>query len=162
MISATAIAASFERNVSIVKMQTDSMTQTDSLVQLPFRANCMNWVIGHLVTNRLNVIKLLEGLPTFDPAPLARYKRESEPVTGEAEGVLRLDELIHYLEQAQAQIANLLASADPESFMRQVAFFGNLSMTIGEWLLFFYFHDSYHTGQTEIYRQAAGKNDKII
>jgi uncharacterized damage-inducible protein DinB len=35
-------------------------------------------------------------------------------------------------------------------------------MTIGEWLLFFFFHESYHTGQTEIMRQAAGKNDKII
>jgi len=25
-----------------------------------------------------------------------------------------------------------------------------------------YFHDSYHTGQMEILRQAAGKDDKII
>jgi uncharacterized damage-inducible protein DinB len=35
-------------------------------------------------------------------------------------------------------------------------------MSIAEWLLFFYFHDTYHSGQTEILRQAAGKDDKII
>jgi hypothetical protein len=45
---------------------------------------------------------------------------------------------------------------------REIAFFGNSTMTIGEWLLFFLFHKSYYTGPTEIMRQAAGKNDAII
>ena len=31
-----------------------------------------------------------------------------------------------------------------------------------EWLFFLYFHDCYHTGQTELLRQAAGMNDKVI
>lgn len=35
-------------------------------------------------------------------------------------------------------------------------------MSVAEWLMFFYFHDTFHTGQTEILRQATGKNDKVI
>jgi len=26
----------------------------------------------------------------------------------------------------------------------------------------FYFHDTYHTGQTDLLRQVAGKHDKVI
>lgn len=162
MISTKTMADSFERNVQIVKLQTAGLTHPDSLVQLPFRANCLNWVVGHLVTNRLNVLKLLGADPVFDAVSLARYKRESEPVTAEGEDVLELEQLIDLLEKAQSQIADLLASLEASGFQRQVAFFGNRSMTVGEWLLFFYFHDSYHTGQTEILRQAVGVNDKII
>jgi len=122
----------------------------------------MNWVVGHLVTNRNTILKLLGVEQPPAAERVARYTRESEPVTGEGEGVLPLDELLALLEQAQAHIAALLAEITPEELDRQVAFFRNRSQTVGEWLLFFYFHDSYHTGQTEILRQAAGKDDKII
>ena len=32
----------------------------------------------------------------------------------------------------------------------------------GERLFFWYFHETYHVGQTELLRQLAGKDDKII
>jgi len=35
------------------------MSQADSLIQLPFRSNCMNWIVGHILTNRYNVLRLL-------------------------------------------------------------------------------------------------------
>jgi uncharacterized damage-inducible protein DinB len=34
--------------------------------------------------------------------------------------------------------------------------------TVGEQLAFLHFHEAYHTGQTEMLRQLAGKNDKVI
>ncbi|OGO38236.1 MAG: hypothetical protein A2W35_20485 [Chloroflexi bacterium RBG_16_57_11] len=88
--------------------------------------------------------------------------RDSEPVTTNGPDVLPLDELITLLERAQAQIVSLLAEITPADLDRQVAFFGRRSMSIAEWLMFFYFHDTYHTGQTEILRQASGINDKVI
>ena len=162
MISATHMAESYDRNVEIVKMQTAGLSHTDSLVQLPFRGNCMNWLVGHLVTNRYNVLKLLTGEMPPEAQRVARYTRESQPITCEDEGVLTLEELLEILEQTQRRLADCLATTTPEALDRQVAFFGRRSMTVGEWLLFFFFHDSYHTGQTEILRQAAGKDDKVI
>ena len=162
MIKPNTLAESFSRNVEIVKLQTQGMTHEDSLVQLPFRANCMNWVLGHLVTNRNSILKLLQAEDLIDSTSMKHYERESEPITGDDEGTLPLEQLIQMLEQAQADIQRLLVEIKDEELTRQVAFYGRRAMTIAEWLFFFYFHDTYHTGQTEILRQAAGKNDKII
>lgn len=162
MHTPTCLSEAFKRNLEIIKLQTEGLSQEDSLVQLPFRANCMNWVVGHVVTNRHSVLKLLGDEQLTAAERVQRYVRESQPVTGEEAGVLPLAELLELLEQAQTQMAARLAGITPLETERQVAFFGNKSMSLGEWLLFFYFHDTYHTGQTEILRQAAGKDDKII
>lgn len=162
MITATYLAEAYGRNVSIVKLQIEGLSQAESLVQLPFRANCMNWVVGHLVTNRHAVLRLLTGDRPAEAERVQRYARESEPVTGPGPGVLPLAELLELLEAAQERLAALLAEIEPAALEQQVAFFGNRSQSVAEWLMFFFFHDTYHTGQTEILRQAAGRDDKII
>ncbi len=162
MLEAVHLAKAFDRNLRILKMQTDGLTHEDSLVQLPFRANCMNWIAGHLVVNRNNVLKLLDAEDLIEPISVERYRRDSDPVTPESTDALPLDQLLQLLEDAQIKIADLLEEVTPETLERKLAFFGNTEMTVAEWLLFFYFHDTYHTGQAEIYRQAAGTDDKII
>jgi uncharacterized damage-inducible protein DinB len=163
MISSTTLAEAFNRNVEIIKLQTAGLSQTDSLIQLPFRGNCMNWIVGHILTNRYNVLKLLDAELTDKARLVDRYMRDSAPITmEEEEDVLPLDDLIATLDYTQSQLTGLLAKITPEELERQVAFYGRRIMSVAEWLMFFYFHDTYHTGQTEILRQATGKNDKII
>ena len=162
MITPTYLAKAYGRNVSIVKMQVEGLSQEESLVQLPFRANCMNWVVGHIVSNRHTVLRLLDGAEPAEAGRVRRYDRESEPVNGAGEGVLPLAELIELLEQAQAQLAARLAEITPGRLEEQVAFLGDRSQSVAEWLMFYFFHDTYHVGQTEILRQAAGRDDKVI
>jgi len=162
MITPTLLADYYARNVNIVKMQIEGLSQADSLIQLPFRANCLNWVVGHIVTNRLSVLRLLAARPPFDPGLVSHYERESEPICEDGPGVLTLEELISLLDQLQAQIAALLADITDEALSRELVFFGSRSRPVSDWLFFFYFHDTYHVGQTELLRQAAGKDDKII
>ena len=114
------------------------------------------------MTNRNNVLKLLGAEDRLDPTCVDRYIRDSEPISPESKDVIPLHKLLHLLERTQEHIAEALGDVTDEELIRNVAFFGRTEMTIGEWLLFFYFHDSYHTGQTEILRQAAGKDDKVI
>jgi uncharacterized damage-inducible protein DinB len=66
------------------------------------------------------------------------------------------------LDRSQDRLKRLLENIPQEKLESKTAFFGNTEMTIAEWLLFFLFHDTYHTGQTEILRQAAGMDDKVI
>jgi hypothetical protein len=162
MITPKNMAGAFERNVEIVKEQAAGLSQADSLVQLPFRSNCFNWVLGHLLSNRRTVLKLLGDEQIVDGALVARYEYGSEPVTGEGVGVLPLEQLLSLLDLAQAQIAKRLEEITDKELARPLIVFGTSEQTLGEWLFFFYFHDCYHTGQTEILRQAAGKDDKII
>jgi hypothetical protein len=162
MISPATLSEAFNRNVEIIKMQTAGLSQEDSLIQLPFRGNCMNWLVGHILTNRFNVLKLLGAEQAAEAERVARYVRDSAPIKLDGADVLPLEKLLVTLEEAQVQIAGLLAEITPEALERQVAFYGRRSMSVAEWLMFFYFHDTYHTGQTEILRQATGKDDKII
>jgi hypothetical protein len=163
MITATSLAAAYTRNVNIVKQQADGLSQADSLIQLPFRANCLNWVVGHLVTNRVTVLKLLEVQEfPFDEGSLSHYQYDSKPVTADGEGVLSLEKLLTMLEQAQAIINTKMPDLTDEVLNRPLTVYGDHAQPLADWLFFFFFHDSYHTGQTEILRQAAGKDDKII
>lgn len=162
MITPKQMAEAYGRNVQIIKLQTAGLSQAQTLIQLPFRANCLNWIVGHIVTNRNAVMKLLSAEPALDTAQAARYTRESEPITAADADVLPIADLVAALEQSQTRLAELLDTITPEELSRPVAFFGGRSLPISEWLMFFYFHDSYHTGQTEILRQATGVDDKII
>jgi hypothetical protein len=162
MISIEDLVNGFDRNLEIVKLQTEGLSQDDSLLQLPFRSNCLNWVVGHILTNRCNILELL-GIE--DPLPglnLDHYERESDPILQPEEGVLVINELINHLENSQQQLAKALESESMESLQRLASYRDRPERPVSFWLFFLYFHDSYHVGQTEILRQAAGVDDKII
>lgn len=164
MISPNDLAAAFGRNVMIVKRQTGGLTHEDSLLQLPFRGNCLNWVLGHIATNRDVVLAALGEEPVMG-AGGTRYKRESEPLTdpNEKEGVLPLQELIHRLEQSQERITAALGRMSDADMEREVEPDGTYGKsTVAGRVFFLYFHETYHLGQTELLRQLAGKEDKII
>jgi hypothetical protein len=45
MITAKDLIGASERNLGIIKAQTEGLSHADSLLQLPFRGNCLNWVL---------------------------------------------------------------------------------------------------------------------
>jgi hypothetical protein len=143
-------------------MQTKDMTQAESLIQLPFRANCMNWIVGHVVTNRNTLMSLLGEAPALEASLAERYTRDSQPIGAEDVGVLPLETLVGALESSQERLAAALGGLGPEDMEREVVGPGGRQTRLGSALFFFYFHDTYHVGQTEILRQASGKDDKVI
>jgi hypothetical protein len=162
MIPIIALSDFFERNLEIVKMQTENISHQESLIQLPFRSNCLNWVVGHVLTNRCNILRQLGSEDVLPGVDLFHYERESEPIQGEVDGVLPLEELISHLEETQGQLTNALAGETEQSLQRSAPYRDRGEKSLAYWLFFLYFHDCYHVGQTEILRQAAGKDDKII
>ena len=117
-------------------------------------------MLGHVVNNRDAVLSTLGEEPSVGDAG-ARYRRGTEPVAGDEEGLLTLEQLLAYLEQAQERIAAALSHISDEALAREVML-GERKVTVGQRLFFFYFHETFHVGQTEIFRQLAGKDDKII
>jgi hypothetical protein len=160
MIEASELVDAFARNVRVVKMQTEGLTHEDSLRQLPFRGNCLNWVLGHLVASGDDVLEALGEPPVFGTHG-TRYERGSEPVTEKDGNILRLEELLEWLERAQERIAVALNQLDEAAFSRKLAS-GGRDTTVGQRVFFLYFHETYHVGQTELFRQLAGKDDRVI
>jgi len=156
MISADLIQQYFSLNHRIIHMQIEGLTHEDSLRQLPFRGNCLNWVLGHIVASRNNALLLLGEAPIWDDEEAAPYISDSEPITS-AENAHRLEKIVQALDRSQEQLIGALeriTAADLEKMADE--------RPVGDQLAGLYWHEAYHTGQTEYLRQLAGKNDKVI
>jgi hypothetical protein len=149
----------FARNVNIIGRQTAGLTHADSLLQPAMRGNCMNWVLGHIAASRNVILRLLGEEPVLTAEQAERYKRGSELVRGEEDGIMTLPALLDALEREQAEIAAGLERATPERLARDAQFNG---LTVAQALFTLYFHECYHTGQTEYLRQLAGTDDQVI
>ena len=141
----------------VIMRQTDGLTQVDSLIQPPFRGNCLNWVLGHIINGRNATLKYLGEDPVWSEEINKRYDRNSEPITGEAENILTLPQLLHDLEVSQERIQGALKQISPERLATVID-----EDTLEEQVRFLHWHETYHVGQLELLRQLAGKNDKVI
>jgi hypothetical protein len=160
MLTAQTLAKAYARNHRIIEAQAAGLTHQDSLVQVP-NLNCLNWVLGHLAEGRDQVLVLLGETPLLGEEEAARYRRESDPVTGDGPGVIHLERLLTVLGEGQARISSALPAL-PEETLAEEQPVGDRRLSLGERLHFAYFHDTYHTGQTELLRGLAGKADKVI
>ena len=160
MISPAQLTEAFARNANVIRMQTEGLTHEDSLRQPLFRGNCLNWVLGHLAQNRDQVLAALGAEPVIGKAG-ERYRRESDPIMEDGPDVLRLNELLEIFDQSQAALAKALGQAT-EEYLREEISAGQRTAHRNERLFFLYFHETYHVGQTELLRQLAGKDDKVI
>jgi len=153
------LAQVYERSYRVILMQTAGLTHADSLRLLPFRGNCMNWVLGHIVLHRDKVLELLEEAPALQPGERARYERESDPIM-EGDPALTLQELLAALEQTQVRLTAALQALSPAYLEAGVG--EGSQQTRLERIQFLQWHETYHLGQLEILRQLAGKDDAVI
>ena len=158
--SPQALAERFHFNARLIHMQARGLTHAESLLQLPFRGNCFNWVVGHILTSRDTCLRLLEQPTTLSAGQLAVYDRGSEPLT-HAEQAAPLEDLLAKLDEADCCLSTALEPLDEAELARAVAF-GRQPQPLGEVLAFLQWHETYHLGQLELLRQLAGKDDKVV
>jgi uncharacterized damage-inducible protein DinB len=151
----------FARNWSIIQAQTEGLSHEQCLLQPPFRGNCMNWVLGHIAGTRNDLLKAVGERPIMTAAESARYSYGSEPVCADGQDVIPLERLLHMLQQSQERIAVGLPRLSGDDMARMVSDHRG-EITLANRLFFLYFHETYHTGQTELLRQLAGTDDKVI
>lgn len=144
----------------IIHRQTEGISDEESVLQLPFRGNCMNWILGHILADRNCVLSLLGMDAVMDQSSLDRYQRESEPVKLLDDG-LPFHQLIEYLDLSQSRIEEGLKKITAERLAEEDKA-GSREGTVGFLIDYIHWHETYHTGQFEILRQLAGKNDKVI
>ena len=158
VISPSLLKKGFELNTNIIKRQTNGINHEESLLQFPFRGNCMNWVIGHILIRRCTVMELLDLEPVLTADERVRYATGSEPIVEDGEGVIALERLLELLEDATAKISEGFDTVSDEKWNAM----HDDDYTVAETIFGLYFHDTYHTGQPEFHRQLAGKNDRVI
>jgi len=161
MITIDQLAEGFALNLRLMMMQSAGISHAESLIQTPYNINCLNWVLGHLAVNRDRVLLTIGEDPLLSEGEFDRYKTESDPIKEDGEDVIKLERLLEILTDGQERI-NSGFSQLTEARLFSLIQVGERQIQLGERLHGFYFHDTYHTGQTDLLRQIAGTNDKIV
>ena len=159
MANSKLLEQQYQRDIWVIEQQVNGLSHQESLLQLPFRSNCFNWVLGHIVVHRDKALQALGFDPTLNDNQTQIYKRGSDPILDQ-ESAVPLAILLKALKDSHntllaelAEISNkkLDAHWDQEN-----------KISLGEHLIFLQWHEAYHIGQLEILRQLAGKDDQII
>ena len=159
-LDAESLLGWYDINVQVIRMQTNGLTQADSLLQPPVRGNCMNWVLGHIIVGRDRVLKHLGEPPVLEDSEAARYKRGSEAITEDGEAV-PLERLLLALEDSQLRLEAVLGEMAPRGLAHPVQT-ARGERPLGEYIGGRVWHETYHVGQLELLRQLAGTDDAVI
>ncbi len=153
MASTTPFINSLKRIDGIIKRKTEGLTHEDSMRQLPFPGNCMNWNLGHILVYRMQYLGVIDGASKPDPAEFAIYGGGSEPLTDSSKAI-PLPALLARLDDATAQVIAALESMPAERLAE--IYDAERGTTLEDRLIFYLiFHESYHAGQLEILHELA-------
>jgi hypothetical protein len=161
MINAQLMADHFALSLHAIHMQTGGLTHADSLLQLPFRGNCMNWTLGHVLLCREEVLDLLQVPRLFSDDAFARYDQGSAPITQDEPGVIYTEELLEMLDEHSQRFSEALVNTRAEMYASEVQV-GTNKRTLARRVLFYFFHEATHVGELGLLRQLAGKDDHVI
>jgi hypothetical protein len=163
LIAPQLLIDSLETNYNVIQRQVKGLTHEDSLLQPPFRGNCLNWVMGHLIWRRDSMLQLLDEPTVWTKTQHARYERDSQPITS-GDDAFRFEQIMADFGTAQERLVNTLKQRTAENLMevQKELVPGAPPQSIAEWLHFLVWHETYHVGQTELLRQLTGVNDKVI
>lgn len=137
----------------LIKMRVEGLTHEDSMKQLPFPANCMNWNLGHLMVYREQYLGAIDGESAADPAEFALYGAGSDPLTDSSKAI-PLDTIIERLDVNSTRLKAAFQAMPPEKLSEPYESFAG--QTLDDYLHFYVvFHEAIHLGQLEILRELA-------
>lgn len=141
----------YGRTYAVIKDRTAGLAHGDSLIQPPAGGNCLNWIAGHLMASRGNLLALL-GAPTiWSRADAERYLPGSPPILDHT-GARPFERIMADFDRSQEALLAALGALSPAAINRAAG-----DATLGGELLRYGLHEAYHAGQIELLRSLAGK-----
>ena len=135
-------------NYKVISMNIDDISNEESMIFPNGEANCMNWVLGHLIYIRNFFLNVLGEESVWDSEKFSCYNRGEIPLNRKNEFV-SFHELKSYLKKSQDKVEtklNSLESFDP-AIINDIS---GLSL-----------HEIYHSGQFGYIRRILGKPGAI-
>ena len=137
----------------IVKGKTEGLTHAESMLQLPFPGNCMNWNIGHILVYRMQYLGVIDGSSQPDPDEFAIYGAGSDPLT-DSDKAIPLETLLERLGGSSEKVIASLEKMPAEKFAEVLD--AESGTTVDDRLQFYMmFHEAYHAGQLELLQELA-------
>ena len=140
-------------NTWLIERHVEGLSHEESVLQPPFPANCLNWVLGHIISRRNSALQLLSAVPIWPEEVTNRYRSGSDPIKNAGEA-RELPALLQDLAQTQARIAQALEEAPPEK-LNEVVETDRGTKPVWGHLAGLHWHETYPTGQLDILRAMA-------
>ncbi|HEY1502169.1 MAG TPA: DinB family protein [Acidobacteriaceae bacterium] len=146
----------------VLRINTEGLTQQDSLAQPAPGGNCLNWVVGHMLETWDGLLPVVGQTPVLGRQALERYKRGSAALRDAADA-LPIETLLAAFDEAANRMDEGLAALTEQKFDAPAPFSpsNNPHETVRSLLTVVMFHQAYHVGQTGVLRRIAGKEGKI-
>ncbi len=141
----------FGANFHAIQVNLNGLTHEDSLVQPQPAGNCLNWVLGHIVGYRNEILQMLGKEPIWTDEERAPYKRGSKPLT-DPRSAMQLKKIMQDFGRSQELLIGALRGLTAEDLKQ-----GEL----GEKVSWLQFHEAYHAGQIGLLRRLTGKEGMI-
>ena len=153
----------YEFSYGALNRNLDGVTNEESLIVPQPAGNCINWVLGHVVSARSLVLTLAGGDPVDHGDAVKPYQRGSGGIQP-GDNVPDIATLRGWLADSQQRLVPALAVISegtlslpvPEKLRRPP-----LTGTVGDALARLAYHESYHNGQIGLLRRLAGKPGAI-
>lgn len=137
----------------ILKTKTEGLTHAQSMKQLPFPGNCMNWNVGHILVYRMQYLGVIDGTSKPDPDEFAMYGAGSDPLTDSAKAI-PLETLLQRIDESSQIVISAIEKMPPEKLTE--IFDAEQGTTVDDRLQFYMmFHEAYHIGQLELLQELA-------
>ncbi|MGA9531295.1 MAG: DinB family protein [Anaerolineales bacterium] len=150
VLRAEGLIDDYKGNTWLIHRLVDGVTDAESVLQLPFEANCLNWVVGHIISRRNSSLACLGQPLIWSDEVIGKYKTGSRPIHSEADA-RPLSKLLADVDQAQSALEEALAAAS-ESDLDEIVENDRGTKAAYEQIQGFHWHETYHIGQLEILR----------
>jgi len=148
-----ALADTLTRNYRMVAQLAAGMSEEDASRPLVPGGSHMNWLVGHLVSNRDEMLRALGRPPVRQEADDKAFGYGSDVAAAPARSLA--DQLRDY-DLANPPLQEAIAALTPEQLASPAG-----QRTVQERVAFLAWHETYHLGQLMLYRRAAGLESPI-
>jgi uncharacterized damage-inducible protein DinB len=138
---------------TVVNRNCDGITQEESLVHPQQQGQNFNWVLGHMVKTRNDILGLLGKKPLFEESKFSIYT----PKDFVPEKAVNVKELQNCFNALQRELLNEIESFTPEKLQQPASIVPNRPDTVGSVLGTIFWHEAYHAGQLGVIRRVVGK-----
>ena len=146
MISQKMLITMYEYSFFLASQGIESLNHQESLVTPPGGGNSANWLLGHIITTRSNVLTILKIDPPWDYQRCKPYLPDSKPLSL-GDKVENFNEMINTYEETQVPLLDVIKKMSEEQLME---IYGD--NTLGEELAGYAIHEAFHAGELGILR----------
>tara|TARA_B100000029_G_scaffold196730_2_gene194784 strand:- start:20361 stop:20855 length:495 start_codon:yes stop_codon:yes gene_type:complete len=145
----------FARNQSGIEASYDGFEHADSVLQLPGRSNCMNWVLGHIAVYRDAMLAAIGQNTYMSSGDSIMYGYGSQPIY-EDSSCLDVGRLIKVLDGGYGVLNEWLEHNHLDfTMITPGELYVRKGDTIGEHLAHLLAHEAIHVGELNALRELA-------